>query len=170
MMLSPGCLRNRSRLGSYADGALQERARQAVESHLSRCLSCRREIDRLARLRLLSRAAIAARGEPDWAGFWPAVRSRIAREAPRPIRDSWWLPAWKPFWGHPRISVAGAVMATLVLTFGFWPGRNEVPVALGASIVVQDVGTDELDGGVMVYSNPGDVTVIWVFAAEAATN
>jgi anti-sigma factor RsiW len=170
MMLSPGCLWNRSRLGPYADGALQERIRHAVDTHLSRCLSCRREMDRLARLRILIRTAIPGPGEPDWAGFWPAVQSRMARETPRPIRESWWLPAWKPFWGHPRISVAGAMVATLVLTFGFWPGSDEVPVALAAPIVVQEVGTDDSDGGVMVYSNPGDLTVIWVFAPETATN
>lgn len=169
-MLRLGCWWNRSRLGAYADGALESGAQQRrVAAHLDRCISCHHESDRLARLRLLTRSIAAGVEEPDWSGFWPAIQARIAREAPRPIRDSWWLPAWKPFWGHPRISIAGAMAAGLLLTFGFWPGSEDIPVASAVPVVVQDVGTEDADGSVMVYSRPGDVTVIWLFGSGVPT-
>ncbi|HEV8438883.1 MAG TPA: hypothetical protein VGT40_12370 [Methylomirabilota bacterium] len=109
--------------------------------------------------------------EPDWSGFWPAVRAGIAREKSRPIRDPWWLPLWKPFWGHPRLALGGVMAGVLALIFSVWPGNDgQIPAAWAGPVVVQDVGTTDPDRSVMVYSTSDHtLTVIWLFSAEGST-
>ena len=34
------------------------------------------------------------------------VSSADRAEPPRPLREPWWLPFWKPVWGHPRMALA----------------------------------------------------------------
>ena len=98
---------------------------------------------------------------PDWSGFWPAVRIRIASEKPPPVRESWWLPVWKPVWGHPRVALGSLMVSGLAAGLVLWPSP---PVTLAAPVVVQDVSSADPDRSVMVYSSPDDdVTVIWVF-------
>ncbi|HKW92882.1 MAG TPA: hypothetical protein VJX92_13360 [Methylomirabilota bacterium] len=159
-----GCFWNRARLEGLVDGALSPRAQRAAGGHASRCHRCGPEVERLRRLRSLMRQSQAAVADPDWSGFWPAVRVRIATEAPRPIGESWWLPLWKPVWGHPRMALGGLLVSGLALALVIWPSTNvTTPVAM-APVVVQDVSTTDPDRGVMVYSSPDDdVTVIWVF-------
>ena len=102
--------------------------------------------------------------EPDWSGFWPVVRARIASEEPRPVRESWWVPYWKPFWGHPRLAFGGALLAVLVVAFSLWPADD---AAFASQVSVQDVSADDPDRSVMVYSSRDHgVTVIWVFGSS----
>ena len=102
--------------------------------------------------------------DPDWVGFWPAVRQRIAAEHPAPVRDAWWLPFWRPVWGHPRVALGGLVVSSLAAALVLWPSPETTTAALAAPVQVQDVSTTDPDRSVMVYSNPDDdVTVIWVF-------
>jgi hypothetical protein len=161
-----GCLWNRPRLERLADGALGPRLGRMATAHASRCEGCRSELERLRRLRLLVRSVEIPVADPDWSGFWPAIRVRIAwGGASAPMRDAWWLPFWKPLWGHPRVALGGLAVSSLAVALILWPSPP-VPVstALAAPIQVQDVSTPDPDGSVMVYSNPDDdVTVIWVF-------
>lgn len=159
----------RRRLERFVDGALGTRAARSVEAHLGRCEGCRAERDRLNRLRALLQQSVTAPADPDWVRFWPGVRARVLREHPEPFREAWWLPLWKPFWGHPRLAVGGVMAAVFALTLSFWPGSEVAvpPAAWAGPVVVQDVTTSDPHRGVMVYSNPDhDVTVIWVFNAE----
>jgi hypothetical protein len=118
-------------------------------------------VEQLTRIRLLVRSAAPDVADPEWAGFWPAVRVRIASEAPRPVRESWWLPYWKPVWGHPRVALGSLMVSSLALGVMLWPGA---PVTLAAPVTVQEVSSADPDRSVMVYSSPDDdVTVIWVF-------
>jgi hypothetical protein len=119
---------------------------------------------RLDRLRRLVRSAEVP-VDPDWSGFWPAVRLRIANEAPRPVREAWWLPFWKPVWGHPRVAMGSLAVSSLAAALVLWPSA---PLTVPrAPVVVQDVSTTDPNRSVMVYSNPDDdVTVIWVFNPE----
>lgn len=111
------------------------------------------------------RSAEADAVEPDWSGFWPAVQARIVQEAPRPIRDAWWLPYWKPVWGHPRMALSGLAISSLALALVLWPSPHApVSRAVASPVEVQDVSTPDPNRSVMVFSNPDDdVTVIWVF-------
>ncbi len=161
MMPSLGCLWSRPRLERLVDGALGPRAGRWTTSHAARCARCGGEVAQLTRIRLLVRSAAPDVADPDWAGFWPAVRVRIASEAPRPVRESWWLPYWKPVWGHPRVALGSLMVSSLALGLMLWPGA---PVTLAAPVVVQEVSSADPDRSVMVYSSPDDdVTVIWVF-------
>jgi hypothetical protein len=136
---------------------------RVAAQHASRCRGCGREVERLRELRVLLRSAEADVVDPDWSGFWPAVRVRIARESPPPVRDAWWLPYWKPVWGHPRVALSGLAISTLAIALVFWPNAP-VSRAVAAPVEVQDVSTSDPDRSVMVFSNPDDdVTVIWVF-------
>jgi anti-sigma factor RsiW len=165
MMPSLGCLWNRPRLERLVDGALRGRMARVATAHVAGCPGCGQEVERLHRLRRLVRSAAAPVADPDWVGFWPAVRLRIASEAPRPVREAWWLPFWKPVWGHPRVALGSLMASGLAAALVLWPSSQvTVPRALAAPVVVQDVSTADPDRSVMVYSNPDeDVTVIWVF-------
>jgi hypothetical protein len=161
MMPSLGCLWNRPRLERLVDGTLGPRAGRWASAHAARCARCGGEVEQLTRIRQLVQSAAPHVADPDWAGFWPAVRAGIAREAPRPVRESWWLPYWKPVWGHPRVALGSLMVSSLALALVFWPGA---PVTLAAPVVVQEVSSADPDRSVMVYSSPDDdVTVIWVF-------
>ena len=161
MMPSLGCLWSRPRLERLVDGALGPRAGRWTTSHAARCARCGDEVEQLTRIRLLVRSAAPDVADPEWTGFWPAVRVRIASEAPRPVRESWWLPYWKPVWGHPRVALGSLMVSSLALGLMLWPGA---PVNLAAPVTVQEVSSADPDRSVMVYSSPDDgVTVIWVF-------
>ena len=161
MMPSLGCLWSRPRLERLVDGALGPRAGRWTTSHAARCARCGGEVEQLTRIRLLVRSAAPDVADPEWAGFWPAVRVRIASEAPRPVRESWWLPYWKPVWGHPRVALGSLMVSSLALGLMLWPGA---PGTLAAPVTVQEVSSADPDRSVMVYSSPDDdVTVIWVF-------
>ena len=79
-------------------------------------------------------------------------------------RDPWWLPFWKPVWGHPRVALGGLVISGLAAALVLWPSAETTKAAMAAPVQVQDVSTTDPSRSVMVYSNPDDdVTVIWVF-------
>jgi len=171
-MLNPVCLWNRPRLERYADGALTPRLTRSVEAHVGSCEACLGRLDREVHLRSLVKSAIPEPGEPDWTGFWPGVQARLLREKPAPIRDDpWWVPLWRPFWGHPRLALGGGMAAVLAVTLSLWPGQEgQVPAAWAGPVVVQDVGTPDPERTVMVYSTPDQaLTVIWLFPLEAGT-
>lgn len=161
------CHWHRSRLAPFVDGALGTRPAASVSAHLRRCQRCRKAIEEASRLRQMLRSALPPEGPPDWGGFWPGIESRIRSEPPRPIRAAWWLPLWKPVWGHPRMALGGAMAVCALLLWSIWPvAQTEAPVAWAGPVVVQDVHTSDPDGSVMVYSSPDHPTVIWVFALE----
>ena len=154
------CLWARPRVERHVDGDLGPRAARFVESHLGSCNECRTRADGARRLRRQLIASSGSGAEPDWADFWSGVRTRIIREAPHPVHDSWWLPIWRPFWGHPRLSLGGALAAGLlvVLSLGTVPEPDDP-----GSVVVQDVSTPDPGKSVMVYSIAGQPgTVIWL--------
>src|SRR5262249_54846974 len=165
------CLWYRSRLESFSTGRLEGRAAGATGAHVARCTACRGVVEATSRMQALVLAASTSMVEPDWSSFWPGIHSRLATEAARPLRDAWWLPWWKPVWGHPRLATSAALALVLALGTMFWPGSNEVTRASASPIVVQDVATADPRGTVMVYSNKdSDVTVIWLFADAGATD
>ena len=136
-----------------------------ASAHVASCRPCGDEVERLHRLRRLVRSVEPPLTEPDWSGFWPGVRLRIAAEPPRPVREPWWLPLWKPVWGHPRLAFGSLTASILAAALVLWPAApGRVPEAIAAPVEVQDVSTADPDRSVMVYSSPDDgVTVIWVF-------
>jgi len=163
MMPTLACLWNHRRLEGLVDGALGSRAGRVAARHVSGCASCRSEVERHRRLRLLVRSALAEVADPGWSGFWLSVRARIVRETPQLVRESWWLPFWKPVWGHPRVALGSVVVSTLAAVLVLWPSPQSTK-AVATPVQVQDVSTADPDRSVMVYSSPDDdVTVIWVF-------
>ena len=165
-MLSMNCAWARARLERHAEGALGDRAGRFVVSHLGRCAECRAASEEIARLKALVRRASPEAVEPDWSGFWATVRARIMTEEPRPVRESWWVPIWKPVWGHPRLAFGGVLLALLVTAFTFWPADD---AAFASPVSVQDVSADDPERSVMVYSSRAHgVTVVWVFGSSEA--
>lgn len=163
-MWSMSCARVRSRLNRHIDGALGVHAGRFVAAHLERCAGCRAASEELARLKAFVRQASVPTVEPDWSGFWVTVRARIMSEKPRPVRESWWFPFWKPVWGHPRVAFGAVVLAVLVTAFTFWPADD---TAYASPVRVQDVSADDPERSVMVYSSRAHgVTVIWVFGSN----
>lgn len=171
-MPSLSCFWNRSRVEAFADAALPPRASRAVARHLGGCASCRDRVERINTLRAQVHGSEAAPSVADWAGFWTGIQSRIGSEPARPLRERWWLPYWKPVWGHPRVALATGLATVTLLSVSFWPAdEGEFLPAWAGPVMVQDVGTGDPDGSVMVYSDPDrgserGVTVIWVFASR----
>lgn len=170
-MPSLGCLWNRARIEPFADVALPARAMRAVARHLSGCASCRARMERLTALRSQVRGVAAEPRLPDWSGFWTVIRSRIETEPPRPLREPWWLPFWKPVWGHPRLALATGLATVTFLSVSFWPTDEGERLPAWGPVMVQDVATGDPDGSVMVYSDSDrgaerGVTVIWLFASR----
>jgi len=163
-MLRFGCFWVRPRVERLADGALEGWAARSVAAHLGWCAECQAVFDKTVRLKAFVRQAMPVPAGPDWSGFWPAVQARLAREESKPIRESWWLPLWKPVWGHPRLAFGSALLAVLVAGFSLWPADD---AAFASSVTVQDVFTHDDDRSVMVYSSRKEgVTVIWVFPSN----
>lgn len=145
------------------------RAARWIEAHLRACRDCLARVEGTRRLRALVNSAGVDPLEPDWSGFWPGIQARIAREKPRPVKDAWWLPVWRPFWGHPRLSLGGALAAGLLLSLSLWSSSPEAPAPM--PVIVQDVSTPDPEKSVMVYSIPDQaVTVIWLFNADGSTD
>jgi anti-sigma factor RsiW len=169
-MMTLGCLWSRPRLERHVDGALGSWTARRVEAHLGSCSDCLARVESLRRLRALVLAASSDVGEPHWNGFWPAIRARIRTEEPRPVRDSWWLPLWRPFWGHPRVALAGAITGGLALALMLWPAAEDpASMAWAGPVIVQDVSTPDPERSVMVYSTPDKtLTVIWLFNSGPA--
>jgi anti-sigma factor RsiW len=165
------CLWMRPRLERYADGALGARLAGTVQAHVARCGDCLTRLESHDRLRSLVKLTLAAPAEPDWTGFWPGIQVRIAREAPTRSRERWWVPLWKPVWGHPRLALGGALAAVLALFLSLWPGsEGQVSTAWAGPVVVQDVAAPDPDRSVMVYSTSDhSLTVIWLFNSSEAT-
>lgn len=165
-MSTLGCLWSRPRLERLVDGSPDARPGRLAVSHVARCADCRAQVEELQRLRALVREAEAPVPEPDWSAFWPAVSRRIAAEHPKPVRDAWWLPYWKPVWGHPRVALSALAISTLVAFLVLWPSAETTTPALAGPVQVEEVSTTDPNRSVMVYSNPDDdVTVIWMFNA-----
>ena len=171
--MKTACLWNRPRLERYADGALSLRMTRSVRDHLGQCQDCLHRVQSQAQLTSLLKGVVAEPADPDWSGFWPGIHARLVRNEPKPkpIQDPWWIPLWKPFWGHPRLALGGVMVAVLAVALSLWPfqGPDGQPAWAG-SVVVQDVGTPDPGRPVMVYSSPDQaLTVIWLFPAEAGT-
>ncbi len=155
------------RLAAYAADELPPADRARVEAEVLTCPACRREVEayRLVSgtLRTSERAALA----PDQAAaFWSGVERRIQRGPDAtPIRPA--RPALRElFWDHPRLSLASAV-AAVVLVLGLTLGQMGVwtvrPPAGPNGVEVVSVEAGE-DASVMVFQAPGSsLKVIWVF-------
>jgi len=158
------CLWVRPRVERGVDEALEGQAARIVAAHLGRCAECQATRNRAVNLKALIRQAAMATSGPPWDGFWNAVHARILREDPKVLREPWWLPYWKPVWGHPRLAFGSALLAVLIVGFSLWPADD---AAFASSVTVQDVTTEDADRSVMVYSNRKEgVTVIWVFGSN----
>ena len=154
------------RLAAYAADELPPTDRAWVEAEVLTCPACRREVEtyRLVSgtLRTSERAALA----PDQAAaFWSGVERRIQRGAGAPTRPA--RPALRElFWDHPRLSLASAVAAVVLVLgltlgpMGVWTVRPPAG-ANGVEVVSVEAGED---ASVMVFQAPGSsLKVIWVF-------
>ena len=163
-MWSLTCAWVRPRLDRHADGALGVRAGRFVAAHLGRCEACRKASEDVRPPEGPRAQASPDVADPDWSGFWLTVRTRIVSEAPRPVRESWWVPFWKPVWGHPRLAFGGMLMLYSSRPSTFWPVDD---AAFASRCSVQDVSADDPERSVMVYSSrTHGVTVIWVFGSS----
>lgn len=155
------CLWNHSCLDAYADGELAGRIARRVERHLRACPRCRARVDRTVGLATHVRDEALPVAEPDWRTFWPGIEARIRTATTPVVRDPWWLPFWRPVWGHPRVAALATVSLLVVVGAGLWTGHD--PDGLGGQVVVQDVATGRPDSSIMVYAGRQQPTVIWVF-------
>jgi len=106
--------------------------------------------------------------EPEWDGFWPGIRRRIAAEGPA-VGRSVWQPrrAWSLGW-FPRLAIGSVAAGLLFLGLFLWRGDHHVEI-LAPGIVVRTVEVSNPNTSVMVFAAPEhEMTVIWVFGLDPA--
>jgi len=162
------CLWLRRRVVAYVDRALPESQAQGVARHLRSCAGCRQWAEGQEQLTALVRGAAAEGAEPEWAGFWSGIRTRLAAEgsaARRSVGRS--RPAWSLGW-LPRLALGSAVAGLLVVGVFLWRGNDQVEVP-APGIVVRTVEVSNPNTSVMVFAPPEqEMTVIWVFGLDTA--
>lgn len=113
------CFRYRRLLIPYSEGSLGDRARQAVERHVSVCRGCAADLEDIRAVCGVLRSAEVTAVEPA-ADLWSKVSERIADGATPARRSYRRLP-------HAASAFAGAVVVAAV---GFYAMRTELqPVA-----------------------------------------
>ncbi len=154
------------RLAAYAAGELPEVDRSSVEAALRTCSACQHEVEayRLVSSTLGS-SARATLTSDQAASFWPDVEQRIQRGVSvdsRPARPA----VRELFWDHPRLSLASAAAAVVLILglmlgpMNFWDQRQPAGSS-GVEVVSVEAGED---APVMVFQAPGStLKVIWVF-------
>jgi anti-sigma factor RsiW len=152
-------------LAAYAVGELSGRQLARAEAAVAGCPACRREVDAYRRVAGALRATPSlSLTAAEAAAFWPGVERRIeAHEVPQRIRAR---PALRELlWDHPRLSLASAAAAVLVVgatltQMGGWLYSTN-GLANGVEVVSVEAGSD---APVMLFQIPGSsLKVIWVF-------
>ncbi len=115
------------RLADYAVGALRGREKARVESHLTRCVACRRELAALQRTGELLSSVSLEQAPPE---TWEAVRERIGdlRRAAAPARPRF---AWR---------LAMGLVAVLIVALGIF---LQWPTPVGEPLLVVAVEADD---------------------------
>lgn len=157
-------------LAAYASGELPSVLRTRVEADLAGCPACRREVEayRLT-ARALRTSARATLSPDEAAAFWPGVENRIRRGA-RPTRRTVRPALRELFWDHPRLSLASAVAAAILvigLTLGQMDSGGPPVRPNGVEVISVEAGDD---APVMVFQAPGSaLKVIWVFEKPSSS-
>jgi len=122
----PACTGVAEELVAYLDGEQPDGERQRVETHLGTCLTCRRELERVRRVRTLLGSLRSI--EPS-ADFQAAFRRRLDAAPPRLARRRRAM-----VWGAPLLAAAAAV-ALVVYSFAtrLPPGRQPAPATVAAA-------------------------------------
>ncbi|MFH1038085.1 MAG: zf-HC2 domain-containing protein [PVC group bacterium] len=153
-----GCRKIESWLDLYYDGRLSSESIRACEAHLENCESCRRRLhDRRILSGALAGLARQEAGQGEGVSFWPAVRARLAAEAPfgekRLGRRSLQLiprPAW--------IGVALSAAAALALFFSGVLTENRLPENYCR---IESISAPEHN--LMIFRGESDgLTIIWL--------
>ena len=158
------------RLAAFAADELLPADRLQVEGELVRCPACRREVEAYRLVsRMLHTSPRAVLTPEEASAFWPGVQTRIRQGTAargRPAR-----PALREmFWDHPRLSLASAVAALILVLgltlgpMGLWGPRGGPN---GVEVLSVEAGDD---ASVMVFQAPGSkLKVIWVFEKPSSS-
>ncbi|OHE79837.1 MAG: hypothetical protein A2107_04265 [Verrucomicrobia bacterium GWF2_62_7] len=103
------CKDIQTQLADFAVGALAERERAEVESHLQECPTCQRE---LRALRQAGAVLDALEPEEAPADLWQSIRREIETPKQEPAHAPWWEVLFPARW--PRLAYAG-LAATAIL-------------------------------------------------------
>ena len=116
-------------LVAFADGELAQAERAPIEAHVAGCLSCRREIERIATVNALVAGLPRIAPSPE---FEERVRRRLAAGAAADDAATWTRRrAWRPaLWGVPALAVAAAIALVWYWSLAA-PTRNQLRAPAG---------------------------------------
>jgi len=158
------------RLAAFAADELSPADRLRMEAELVHCPACRREVEAYRLVsRMLQTSTRAVLTPQEASAFWPGVVTRIRRGTVATVRPA--RPALREmFWDHPRLSLASAVAALILVLgltlspMGLWGPRGGPN---GVEVLSVEAGDD---ASVMVFQVPGSkLKVIWVFEKPSSS-
>jgi anti-sigma factor RsiW len=105
------CGRMENKILSYVDGRLKESERLEMDKHLATCAACELRVNEFRAVSSLLDELPVIAPSP---AFDVRLRARVSAE---PVKQSWW--AW--FAPSPRVAMAGALLALLIVWVGVRP-------------------------------------------------
>ena len=74
------CKKYQQQMMEYLDGELDRQGREDVDSHLARCIACRREWESMQKLKKITSSMQLAQPEEEvWKMYWEQVYNRLER-------------------------------------------------------------------------------------------
>jgi anti-sigma-K factor RskA len=114
---------------AYLDGELPARKRRRVQQHLSQCLACRRQIERLELQGALLRQVLEQRAaEQDFSRLHQQVMEKIRIQRPLPFGERWrsW---WENLFAGRRLALALSAAVLFLVVLGFmWLAPRKSPL------------------------------------------
>jgi len=153
-------------LSAYLDEELKATQVHRLERHLTHCTACRAEITALRTLRAFVRQGLEEGSPSASPDLWQGVKIRIQRGRPDPVLLGWLRRLWDAAWIRPRLSLAGALLATfLLLSVGvrylLWEDKG-----VDQPVLVEWVDPEPGFKAMVLTTSGEGLKVIWVVPGE----
>jgi anti-sigma factor RsiW len=153
-------------LTAYLDEELQGAKVRRLERHLSRCTACQAELRTLRTLRTFLRERLEEASPSVPPDFWRGVEIRIQRGHAAPALLRWLRRLWDAAWMRPRLSLAGATLATFLLLSAGVGYLLWEDTGVDQPVLVESVDPEPGFQAMVLTTSGEGLKVIWVVPGE----